>query len=140
LKDIGGSRKGEKMCTITQEVGSQKCKRLMQMWTDYKLGVLRSKSGCGTNIKKILIWKSVLRKRTELWPDKWSLHHSNAPVHDVLRFCEFLAKKSITKMSHSHYSPDFVPCNFWIFQRLKIALKRQRIADIPDIQRNVTLL
>jgi len=39
----------------------------------------------------------VRRKRPGLWPDKWILHHDNAPVHDVLRVHEFLAKKSITK-------------------------------------------
>jgi hypothetical protein len=48
--------------------------------------------------------ESVQRKRPELWPDKWILHHENA--HDALRVCEFLAKKSITKMDHPPYSPD----------------------------------
>jgi hypothetical protein len=52
----------------------------------------------------------------ELWPDKWSLHHDNAPVHDVLTVREFLAKKSITKMDHPPYSPD---CDPWLFATLK---------------------
>jgi hypothetical protein len=26
---------------------------------------------------------SVLRKRPKLWPDKWILHHDNAPMHDA---------------------------------------------------------
>jgi hypothetical protein len=38
------------------------------------------------------LWESVWRKRPGLWPDKWILHHDNAPVHDALGFCEFLAK------------------------------------------------
>jgi hypothetical protein len=50
--------------------------------------------------------ESVLRKRPELWPDKWIPHHDNAPAHVALGFHEFLAKKSITKMDHSPYSPD----------------------------------
>jgi hypothetical protein len=33
---MGGSRKGEKMCEMTKEVGSQKHKGQMQMWTKYK--------------------------------------------------------------------------------------------------------
>jgi len=33
----GRSRKGEKMCKTTQEVGSQKRKGQMQMWTEYEL-------------------------------------------------------------------------------------------------------
>ena len=39
----------------------------------------------------------VRRKGSGLWPDKWILHHDNAPAHDALSVCEFLAKKSITK-------------------------------------------
>ena len=63
--------------------------------------------------------ESVQRKRSGLWPDKWILHHDNAPVHDVLRICQFLAKNSITKMDHPPYSPDLAPCNFWLFPKLK---------------------
>jgi hypothetical protein len=53
-----------------------------------------------------MLWKSVRRKRLELWPGKWILHHDSAPAHDVLSVHEFLAKKSITKMNHAPYSPD----------------------------------
>jgi hypothetical protein len=67
--------------------------------------------------------ESVRRKRPEIEPDKWILHHDNAPAHDALRFCEFLAKKSITRMDHSHYSPDLAPCDFLLFPKLKDALK-----------------
>jgi hypothetical protein len=58
----------------------------------------------------------------------------------TLRVGEFLAKKSITKMDHPLYSPDLAPCNFWLFPKLKNALKGQRFADIPDIQHNMTTL
>jgi hypothetical protein len=44
------------------------------------------------------MWESVLRKRPELWPDKWVLHHDSVLEHDALRVHEFLAKKSFTKM------------------------------------------
>jgi hypothetical protein len=84
--------------------------------------------------------ESVSRKRPELWPDKWTLHHDNAPAHGALRVREFLAKKSLTKMDHPAYSPDLAPCDFWFFPKLKNVLMRQRFADIPDIQCNVTLL
>jgi len=76
--------------------------------------------------------ESVRRKRPGLWPDKWILHHDNAPAHDALRFREFLAKNSITKMDHPPYSPDLATCDFWLFQKLKNALK--------GIQRNVKTL
>ena len=40
--------------------------------------------------------ESVQRKRSKLWPDKWILHHDNAPSHHVLRVREFLVTNSIT--------------------------------------------
>jgi transposase len=78
----------------------------------------------------------IWRKRLQLWPHKWIIHHGNAPTHNALRICEFLAKESITKTYHPPYSPDLVPCYFWLFQKLKNAMKGQKFADI---QRNVTL-
>jgi hypothetical protein len=68
------------------------------------------------------------------------LHHDNVLAHDTLRVCEFMAKNSITKLVHTPYSPDLTPCGFWLFQKLKNALKGQRFADIRDTPRNVTLL
>jgi hypothetical protein len=69
-----------------------------------------------------------------LWPDKWILHHDNAPAHDVLRVCEFLAMNSFTKMDYPPYSPDLAPCDFWVFPKLK------SFADFSDIQRNMKTL
>jgi hypothetical protein len=40
-------------------------------------------------------------------------------------------------MDHPPYSPDLGPCKFWLFPKLKIALKGLRFADI---QYNVTPL
>jgi len=79
----------------------------------------------------------VRKKRPRLWPGKWILHHDNSPAHDVLRVREFLAKNSITKMDHPPYSPELAPCDFWLFPKLKNALKGQRFADLSDIQHNV---
>ena len=81
--------------------------------------------------------ESVRSKRSGLWPDKWILDHDNAPAHDALRFREFLAKNSITKMDNPPYSPDLAPCDFWLFQKLKNALKGQRFSALSDIQHNV---
>ena len=78
--------------------------------------------------------ESVQRKRPGLWPDMWILLNDNAPAHDELRFREFLAKNSITKMDHPPYLPDLVPSDFWLFPKLKNTLKGQRFADISYIQ------
>jgi transposase len=58
----------------------------------------------------------------------------------ALRVREFLANNSIPKMDHPPYSPDLAPCDFWLFPKLKNALKGQRLADLSDIQRNVKKL
>jgi hypothetical protein len=52
----------------------------------------------------------------------------------------FLAKNSITKLDHPPYSPDLAPCDFWLFPKLKNALKGQIFADLSDIQHNVKTL
>jgi hypothetical protein len=82
----------------------------------------------------------VRRKRPGLWPDNWILDHDNGLAHDALRVSEFLAKNSITKMDHPRYSPNLAPCDFWLFPKLKNALKGQRFADLSDIQRNAKTL
>jgi transposase len=78
--------------------------------------------------------EAVRRRRPELWPDAWILHHDNAFAHDVLAVWEFLAEKSIMKLDHPPYSPDLAPCDFWLFPKLKTALKGHRFSDIADIQ------
>jgi hypothetical protein len=64
--------------------------------------------------------ESVRRKRPGFWPDKWILHHDNAPAHDALRVREFMAKNSVTKMDYPPYSPDLAPAIFGSFQNLKM--------------------
>jgi hypothetical protein len=76
-------------------------------------------------------------KRPTLWPAKWILHHDSDLAHSALRVCKILAKKSITKVDHTPYLHDIVLCNFWLFPKLKIALKVQRFAYIPDIKHSV---
>jgi hypothetical protein len=45
-----------------------------------------------------------------------------------------LAKKSIIKLDHPPYSPDLASCNFWLFPKLKTALKGHRFSDIANIR------
>jgi histone-lysine N-methyltransferase SETMAR len=86
------------------------------------------------------IRECVRKKGIGLWLEKWILHHDNTAAHDALRVCKFLAKNSITKMDHLPYSPDLAPCDFWLFPKLKNALKEQRFADLSDTQHNLKTL
>jgi transposase len=79
-------------------------------------------------------------ERRGIWPNKWIIHHDNAPAHDALRVREILAKNPIIKMDHAPYSPNLAPSEFWLFPKLKNALNGQSFADIPDIQQTVKTL
>jgi hypothetical protein len=70
--------------------------------------------------------ESVGRKRPELWLDKWILHLDNALAHVALRFREFLAKKSITKMNHSPYLTWVSPLRLLALSKIKKIPLRDR--------------
>jgi len=52
------------------------------------------------------------RKRPELWPSDWILHHDNAPNHKALAVKLYLAQKSITEMENPPHSPHLAPNDF----------------------------
>jgi hypothetical protein len=72
--------------------------------------------------------------------DAWFLHNDNAPAHDALPVRKLLAKKKIMKLDHPPYSPHLAPCNFWLFPKLKTALKGHRFSDVADIQGRATTI
>ncbi|GFW57630.1 hypothetical protein TNCV_2925491 [Trichonephila clavipes] len=47
-------------------------------------------------------------------------------------------KKEVVKIERTLYSKYLNPPDFFLFPRLKLALKGKRFYDIPDIQRNMT--
>jgi len=64
----------------------------------------------------------------------WLLHHDNAPPHTSLVVREFLTNNNMTTVPHSAYSPDLVPCDFYMFPKLKLRVKEQRFVSIEEIQ------
>ena len=67
-----------------------------------------------------------------------NLLHDNAPAHTAILVAQFLAKRKVTVITHPPYSPDLAPADFFLFPKLKNAMKGDRFDDVPDIQRNVT--
>ena len=49
-----------------------------------------------------------------------------------------LAKHQITQVTQPPYSPDLVPCDFWLFPKLKPPLKEKRFQTIDMIWQNTT--
>jgi hypothetical protein len=74
------------------------------------------------------------RKRPELWPNKWILHHDNIPAQKVF-YKAFLAQKSITEMEYPSYYPDLAPSDFWLFPKIKYTLKGCRFQDTEDTKK-----
>jgi hypothetical protein len=46
----------------------------------------------------------------------------------------FLAAKNVAVFFHLPYSSDLVPCNFFLFPRMKSKLKGRRLQDVTEIQ------
>jgi histone-lysine N-methyltransferase SETMAR len=65
----------------------------------------------------------------------WLFHDDNAPAHRVLVTREFLAHNSIITLLHLSYSPDLVPCDFFLFPKMKLQLKDRRFDRVKEIQR-----
>jgi len=81
--------------------------------------------------------KRVMRVRPSIVTD-WILHHDNAPAHAAFSVAQFLTSKGITVMPQPPYSPDLAPCDFFLFQKTKSAMKGRHFESTEDIQRSVT--
>ena len=72
----------------------------------------------------------VRRKRRELWRNRWILHQDNAPAHNILFMKQLLANRNITVLEHPPCSPDLAPCNFYLFPKIKSALKGTHFVSV----------
>ena len=56
-------------------------------------------------------------------------------MHHIL--CRvFWKKHQITQVTQPCYSPDLVPCDFWLFPKLKSPLKWKKFQNVDEIQEN----
>jgi len=70
---------------------------------------------------------AVQKKWLGMWEVKnFRLHHDNAPAHSANVIQEFLAENGMSLVRQAPYSPDLVPCDFWLFPKFKIVLKGKR--------------
>jgi transposase len=81
--------------------------------------------------------KRVQRVRRDI-ADDWVLHHDKAPAHTALSIGEFLANKNIPTLPHPPYSPDLVPCDFYLFPKLKSKLKGHHFGTVENIRKILT--
>ena len=65
---------------------------------------------------------------------KWTLLHDDAPAHSVIRVRQFLPQKMIAVFNHPPYSRDMAPADFFLFPRLKTAIKGACFANVNAIK------
>ena len=83
----------------------------------------------------------VRRRRPDMWKNaSWILHHDNTPARNVLSVKRYLAKNNIPVMEHPPYSPDLAPCDFFLFPKIKSALKGTRFESVDAVKAKATQL
>jgi hypothetical protein len=79
--------------------------------------------------------RKCVTKKTKLWHNhNWLLHHNNTSTHMSLKTTEFVTNSNMIIVPHPPYSLDLAPCDFALFPKLKMKLKRQRFETVSDIQ------
>ena len=64
--------------------------------------------------------KRFLGKRPALFKSgQWHFHQDNALVHYSILVTDYLTKMDIKTVPHPPYSPDFFPCDLWLFPKLR---------------------
>ena len=69
----------------------------------------------------------------------WLAASSWQHAHWCITACEkFFEIYQINQVTQPPYSPDLVPCDFWLFPKLKSPLKGKKIQTMNEIQKNMT--
>ena len=77
----------------------------------------------------------MIPKAAAVW---WLAASSRQRAHSCITSCvKFFGKTSSHPGDLAPYSPDLVPCNFWLFPKLKSSLRGKRFQTIDEIQENV---
>ncbi|VVC44527.1 Transposase, type 1 [Cinara cedri] len=83
----------------------------------------------------------VRKKRPELWKNNsWILHQDNVPAHNALYVKQYLAGKRTPVLEHAPYSPDLAPCDFFLFPKIKSALKGTRFESMEAVKQKTAEL
>ena len=81
----------------------------------------------------VTLRERVRKKRPELWKNNsWILHQDNA--HNALSVKRYLADKRTPVLQHAPYSPDFAPCDFFLFPKIKAVLTGTRFESMEAVK------
>ena len=62
---------------------------------------------------------------------QWHFHEDNASVHNSILVTDYLSNMGIKTVPQPHYSPDFAPCDFWLFPKLT-GCRYERIEEMKE--------
>ena len=120
LSGIRDSRKAGSPRGMMRGVGEER-KSIHQSWLAKGLG--------------LQYWefsKRFLRKRPALFKSgQWHFQQENAPVHKYILVTDYLTKMGIKTDPQPSYSPDLVPCDFWLFPKLR-GCRYERIEEMKE--------
>jgi hypothetical protein len=89
------------------------------------------------NCKEVLtaFHERVRRKRPEMWKNgSWILHHDSTLAHNTLSLKTFLGKHKIPILEHPPYAPDLALCDFFLFSKIKPALKGTHFEPVDAVK------
>ncbi len=91
-----------------------------------------------------LLKERLRHKRPHLWirnsPQElrpFLLHHDNTSSHTAIPTLALIGESDIDMLAHPPYSPDLVPCNFFLFPCLKNMFRGFRYASLVAMERAV---
>ena len=65
--------------------------------------------------------KRLRRKKPAVFKSgQWHFHRVNAPVHNTIVVTDYLTKMGIQTFPQPPSSTDLVPCDFWLFPKLRV--------------------
>ena len=73
------------------------------------------------------------KRRPRTGVDGIKLLHGNAPAQKSATVQEYLKESGLGLLDHPSYSPDLIPCEFWLFPRLKEMLAGHRFESCCGI-------
>ena len=111
LSGIRDSRKAGSLLGMMRGVGGVK-KSIHLSWLAKGLGLL-----CWgfKGVQEEIPWEEASMFKS----GPWHFQQDNAPVHNSILVTDYLTKMGIMTVPQPPYNPDLVPCDFWLFPKLR---------------------
>ena len=107
LSGIRDSRKAGSLWGMMTGVGSVR-KSIHQSWL-----------AKGLELGFVEVFREFRKRFRRKRPALWHFHEDNARVHNSILVIDYLTKMGIMTVPQPPYSPDYAPCDFWLFPKLR---------------------